>query len=292
MKPRFPPKKIVVAMDASQPSWAALEAAKKIALKMGSELEAVFVEELVPAPEFEPALTLMKRDRRGDVERGLAGAMAGFPARQWSLRVATGHPVAELLRRAVSRYAQLLVMGTHGRQGGERFLMGSTAEAVFHRARIPVLAVRAGVRFDPDRLLVPCNLKSYGDEALEYALAFAAVFGSKVAALYVPGSREWDIDADDDLWGHLETAVGAEAALEVDRVVRQGEAREQIAREAKSGRYGLVVLSGHHREQLSDLALGTTAERLLRQLSVPMLVVPASRPAAVLRRQGLGMGAA
>jgi nucleotide-binding universal stress UspA family protein len=290
MKNRFPPKSIVVAVDGSQPSWAALDAAVKIAVQTGSRLEAVYIEELLPPPEFEPGARTMERahrDRRGKVQRGVCEILAGLPVGRWTFRVESGRATVELLRLAVPRHAQLLVMGTHGRQGSERFLMGSTAEMVLHRARIPVLAIRAGEVFAPERLLVPCNLRAYSDEALAYGLAFAEGMGAKVTALYVAKQGEWEIDAEEGLRRHVKAAFGSAVCDRIERVVREGDPREQIAEETRRARYGLVVLSGHHREQLSDLALGTTAERLLRQCQAPLLVVPASRPSRAVKVEPL-----
>jgi nucleotide-binding universal stress UspA family protein len=127
---------------------------------------------------------------------------------------------------------------------------------------------------------VPCNLERYGDEALVYAVSLADALKAEVCALLVGPPGGWKIDADAALKRHLDHVLGARARS-VARVLRFGDAREQIALEAQTGRYGLLALSAHHRTQLSDLALGTTAERLLRQCPMPLLAVPATaRPAA------------
>jgi nucleotide-binding universal stress UspA family protein len=54
----------------------------------------------------------------------------------------TGDPVTEILAVAESASADLIVMGTHGRTGLARLLMGSVAEHVLRQARCPVLTVR------------------------------------------------------------------------------------------------------------------------------------------------------
>lgn len=57
-------------------------------------------------------------------------------------RVASGFPVDEILRLAEKEPFDLIVMGTHGRTGLSRLLMGSVAEQVLRRAQCPVLTVR------------------------------------------------------------------------------------------------------------------------------------------------------
>lgn len=53
-----------------------------------------------------------------------------------------GDPVAEILRVAEESKCDLIVMGTHGRRGAARLLMGSVAEHVVRKAACPVLVVK------------------------------------------------------------------------------------------------------------------------------------------------------
>jgi nucleotide-binding universal stress UspA family protein len=54
-----------------------------------------------------------------------------------------GDPATEIVRAAGAAAADLIVLGTHGRKGVRRFLMGSVAEAVLRQAACPVLTVKA-----------------------------------------------------------------------------------------------------------------------------------------------------
>ncbi len=60
-------------------------------------------------------------------------------ARDIALHVLVGHPVARIVESAAD--ADLLVMGTHGRTGLQRVVMGSVAEKVVRKAPCPVLTV-------------------------------------------------------------------------------------------------------------------------------------------------------
>ena len=59
-----------------------------------------------------------------------------------------GAVAEEIMRFAQYRDADLIVMGTHGRKGVARFLMGSVAEEVLRRAKCPVSVVRSPVAVD------------------------------------------------------------------------------------------------------------------------------------------------
>lgn len=66
------------------------------------------------------------------------------PAAELSLRrrLLEGEPAAEIMRVAREMSCDLIVMGTHGRTGLERFFVGSVAEEVMRQAPCPVVTVR------------------------------------------------------------------------------------------------------------------------------------------------------
>lgn len=77
-----------------------------------------------------------------EVRRRVDGADLKYPV---EIRHSQGDPAEEILRVAVETNCNLIVMGTHGRTGLFRLLMGSVAEFVLPRAACPVLAVRTPV---------------------------------------------------------------------------------------------------------------------------------------------------
>jgi nucleotide-binding universal stress UspA family protein len=85
----------------------------------------------------------------------------------------------------------LVVIGTHGRQGVDRFLLGSTAELVFRTASCPVLTVGPHVVFDdakafsPNHIFVPTNFGSGTEPAIQYALSLAQETRAKLTIMHV-----------------------------------------------------------------------------------------------------------
>jgi nucleotide-binding universal stress UspA family protein len=65
------------------------------------------------------------------------------PAIPVSYVLKEGEPVTEILQTAEATHCDLIVMGTHGRTGVGRLLMGSVAESVLRRAPCPVLTAKA-----------------------------------------------------------------------------------------------------------------------------------------------------
>jgi nucleotide-binding universal stress UspA family protein len=67
------------------------------------------------------------------------------PTVAFTHRLTMGDPAGEIVRIAAEEGAEMIVLGTHGRSGMSRMLMGSVAEAVVRRAPCPVLVYRAAV---------------------------------------------------------------------------------------------------------------------------------------------------
>ena len=138
---------ILVPVDFAAPSEAALTYALKLAAASSAALH---VCHLIPVPHvldalyergFEPKESVKRiehkaRQRLTDLVRA-AGTSVPPP-----LHCSEGDARAGVLEWAQKLKADLIVMGTHGRQGAERFFMGSVAEAVVRRASCPVLTLR------------------------------------------------------------------------------------------------------------------------------------------------------
>ena len=83
------------------------------------------------------------------LEEQLNGILAPENKIQVEHRLEEGNPVAEILRVAQETNCDLLVMGSHGRRGVSRLLMGSVAEHVMRRAKCPVLVVKTPLPESP-----------------------------------------------------------------------------------------------------------------------------------------------
>jgi nucleotide-binding universal stress UspA family protein len=86
----------------------------------------------------------LERAYVADAERQLAEDVANVtaPGVVFERRLVSGRPAVVLCAAAIETRAALIVIGSHGRRGFERFLLGSVAEAVVRQARCPVLVVK------------------------------------------------------------------------------------------------------------------------------------------------------
>jgi nucleotide-binding universal stress UspA family protein len=179
-------RRILVALDASSHSLAALEAAVKLAAFLRAEVTGLFVEDIslldvadLPITHEVGTFSGQAREfNRRDVERQLrAQALAAERALaltasrahvSWTFRVARGAVSAEVLAAAAE--ADLVSVGSHGsRLAGWRHV-GSTAHAVLSDTRCPVMVMRHGEQLEP-----PVVVVFDGSKASHRALIVAAM---------------------------------------------------------------------------------------------------------------------
>lgn len=140
-------KRICCAIDFGEPSRVAMEQAADLARRFEAEL--VLVHVVVPPPPAASDVLVSSRgvatvaaeehERTLEEWRAEAERRAGRPARS---RVLSGAPAAEILRHAREEGCDLLVIGTHGRTGISRLVLGSVAARVARESACPVLVVR------------------------------------------------------------------------------------------------------------------------------------------------------
>ena len=139
-------EKILVPVDFSESSDAALEWATVLARDTGATLLITHVETVplttgggeyiysIPEP---PTQELLER---------LNKIVPKDPNVPVVHRLLAGDPADAVLRTAKSENVDMIVMGTHGRRGISRLLMGSVAEAIVRRAECPVLVLKHQVK--------------------------------------------------------------------------------------------------------------------------------------------------
>jgi nucleotide-binding universal stress UspA family protein len=146
-------KKIVVALDGSHCAEQALEVALRLAeteraeLGICSVVDPVMVMGTTPPS---PALDLMVADAERATNRRVTSAVEKARAKGVvaSGELRRGLPASQILAYAREFGADAIVMGTHGRGGVRRLLMGSVAEAALREAPVPVIVVRERERVD------------------------------------------------------------------------------------------------------------------------------------------------
>ena len=206
--------------------------------------------------------------------------------------VRNGPPAAVIDEYITDEGIDLVAMGTHGRTGLKRFVLGSVTEHVLRTPPVPILATRAGGD-DPPTLpyrdiLVPTDGSDCANAAVDHALSIARACDATVHAINVidteiypigPGGQ-LPVDVSEPLKQSGQAAVEAvadradSAGVTVDTALVNGRPSDTIRTYATEHSIDLIVMGTHGRSGLDRMLLGSTTERVIRQSELPTVAVP------------------
>jgi nucleotide-binding universal stress UspA family protein len=189
-------------------------------------------------------------------------------------------PLEGILAQARESGAGLIVMGTHGRTGFRRLIIGSVTEAVMRQAEVPVIAV-------PPRSATTSSIKTivcpviYNAQCLD-ALTFAAQIAPPDARFIVIRATPADdcIQSAHDLFelrAWVPEAIATRCEL---KTLGNEHVANQIEGFAKSAYADLIVAAEPAARTATDVLHGTFAARLVQHSECPVLTV--SGPAALV----------
>ncbi|MBA2540002.1 MAG: universal stress protein [Deltaproteobacteria bacterium] len=201
------------------------------------------------------------------------------------LQGAPWHAMVELAEADGS--FDLIVMGTHGRTGLKRLLIGSIAEKVVRHAPISVLVVRGnpdGPRFD--HVLCPVDFATDSPRVIERAETFVGGSLDLLHVIELPLAASGDplltdviSDADHRATNRLEmytAEIVARHKLPVRSETLVGHPVAVILAKLEEDRtFDLVAIGTHGRSGLHRMLLGSTAEKLVRHAPCSVLVIRA-----------------
>jgi nucleotide-binding universal stress UspA family protein len=197
---------------------------------------------------------------------------------------------AAVLAYADEQDVDLIVMGTHGRRGLDRFFIGSVAEEVMRLATTPVLTVHSEGSRGADhveRILVPVDFSEHSKLSVTYARELAATYGARIDLLHVVedvtlptvyGLDPYPLGApevlgriENGLMTMIEEAPGADVPIEAH--VRNGHPIRDIIAFAEERDTDLIVIATHGLSGVRRLLMGSVSERIVRAAPCPVFTV-------------------
>lgn len=283
-------KNVLVATDFSPVSVSALRFAAAIARRYGSKLWVTNVispaETALVPPEYWDSSQQMIEEAATRQLQELGSKLQDVPH-----EVLLEHGgIADTISAEVERLGiELLVLGTHGREGFDRLLMGSVAEEVFRRALCPVLIlgpnVTAPVIGEPGfkEILFATHFGPESLAAAPYAISLAQEFNTRLTLLSVMNEEDFDSPADPQvvLQNRMERLrkiipVDAELERESQYVVEFGKAAEQILNVAQQRNADLIVLGAkpaHGHIGSATHFASATAHTVVSHANCPVMTV-------------------
>ena len=303
-------QRILCPIDFSEYSRHALDHTVALARWYGSTITVLHVFSTTPVaafapgmPDFEPiVLTSADRDQLlVDVKRFIDTESA--PGVSIDAEIREGDAVGEILSLATDMKADLLVLGTHGRSGFERLLLGSVTEKLLRKASCPVLTVP---RRHPDavpatpvlfkQILCAVDFSECSMHALNYAMSVAQEADAHLTVLNVMGD-ELDVTPDaygaiimndlesladfrkrhqDEARRRLNEAVPESVAAycNVETMVSSGgKPSREILRIASEQQTDLIVVGVQGRGAASVMFFGSTTNHVVREATCPVLTI-------------------
>ncbi|WP_256390704.1 universal stress protein [Natronoarchaeum rubrum] len=281
--------RILVAVDGSEPANAAFDHALDVAADCDAEVRALYV-----ADTNRDSVTTVGTNVRDALEAEGEDVIEGARERaavrdvDFEGEVVQGEPGESILEAADVRDADLVAMGTSGKGGIRRFLLGSVAEHVVRRAEVPVLTVRADeevrVEYPYDSILVPTDGSEHASRAMERAVDLARRHDATLHVLSVVDVMAVGVDVRADLMiDQLEEraheavedagAEAGEAGVDVVTDTIVGSIPREIRSYAEDEEIDLLAMGTHGRRGVDRVLLGSVTERVLRTAPAPVLTV-------------------
>ncbi len=294
-------KKILCAIDRSPSSLQAFGYAIALARWQSARLNLLEVVEEAPPP---PGVTRAPKsdgvpnETRTALERDLRRALTARRASDVKVEISLrkGTAVQEILAQAKTSRADLIVIGSHGRGGVQRLVLGSVAERVLRLATCPVLTVRRGVRLvrrsrSPfETILCPTDFSAAANKAVAYAKRLAQEADAKLILMTAVESPFGD-EVTSGAVAELQKSIASNASDALTRllprpasngpraqaIVAVGKASAAIVKVARARSADLIVMGVSGRGALDVAILGSTTHHVIREGAWPVLTVRTER---------------
>ena len=275
----------------------------RIGARRGIDLAAttgadVHVLSVVDTREIEPSQASneqTERERLLEKDAEVAvDAISGLAKRHLPGRITTaveeGIPFQTINEYVDTHDIDLIVMGTQGRTGLERVLLGSVAEKTLRTATVPIVTVTpdADVAEVGDELyeniLLPTDGSEGAELAIEWGITLAEVYDAMVHTVYSVDTSRFGDEGRAEFYDALEQTGrealetvrkrAREADLSVAGTIANGPAARAILSYSEEHDADLIVMGTHGRSGVRRYLIGSVTETVVRNADVPVCCVP------------------
>jgi nucleotide-binding universal stress UspA family protein len=268
-------ERLLVATDGSEYSEGAVKVAIAMAAKGGVPLTVLTA--VIASPELDG----LGSDGRGKMEADAAARLEKVEneASRQGVRCTKvirygDDPYREIVNEAKDSNADLVIVGRRGKRGLARLMLGDATVKVIGNAPCSVMVVPKAADMWRTRILLATDGSRSGDAAAVAATRIAHCCGNPVTVVsaQVPGhsdARQAEArQIVDRVVGHMKAQ-----GLEADGLVNRGDAHTVIVSAANERAADLVIMGSHGRTGLGRLLLGSNSERVIGQVTCPVMVV-------------------
>jgi nucleotide-binding universal stress UspA family protein len=280
--------RILVPTDGSQNAEAAARHARRLADELGSTAHILSVvdtgaysDQLADFDDIVLERRTALEERAKDAVTAVEEIISGTSEIPYESVIEHGTPYETILNYVSENDIELTVMGSHGRGGLDRLLLGSVTERVVRTSDAPVMVVPP-TRIDQetivcDSILIPTDGSAAADTGVTHGLALAGQFEAAVHVLYVirsgrglpsPSDPE-RTEAEDVVRSVVEKAD--QQGIEVQTHVQAGSPHDSIRNFIPKHGIDLVTMGTHGRSGFKRYLLGSITEKVLRTSDAPVV---------------------
>ena len=283
--------KILCPVDFCPASDASVKYAASLAANYGAKIHLLHVITPVLPAQYDYAISSI--DIVKELETAANAEMTALAERTrrtgvvCDVDIRIGDVYDEIKKTIEAAKPELVVMGTHGRRGLERWFMGSTTEKLLRHSPVPLLTISESgekVAESPAfrRILVTTDFSTGTPDALAYAFSVAQENDAQITLMHVVHDVAADISGryrDSLIRGvekQLQDLVPAEAKnwCDVTTRVEAGQPYRIILRILEEEKVDLLVMNIHGKGIVDRALVGSTAERVVRAAPCPVMLIP------------------
>ncbi|MEA2235344.1 MAG: hypothetical protein QOC81_68 [Thermoanaerobaculia bacterium] len=271
--------RILVPSDFSDTADHALRYASDLARTLGAQITVVYADPFVPPIDYTATVGgwdefsfINLQARAQDQLRSIAEANI-HPAVPYDVAIRVDPALDGILTEARESKADLIVMGTHGRTGVRRLIIGSVTETVMRYAKVPVIAVplHAATSAAIRTIVCPVIDKTHRLDALTIAAQIAAPDARFIVMLATESDDP--IQSAGDLFAlHATIPEALETRCEL-KLLGDAHAGERLESFARTVHADLIVAAEPSDRNASDMLRGTFAARLVQHSECPVMTI-------------------
>jgi len=287
-------KKILVPVDFSEFSDKAVEYALTLAEKFCADITllhaiVLFREDFDEEDQLQAYRTLVFKQEK-EKSKKLASRCQKIQKKGIKIHSAVQRGFSEsetILDYIRDHRFDLMVMGTQGRTGWKKLLLGSVTETVVRKAEIPVLTVhKDSSPTDFRRILVPVDFTEHSPDTINLGKELARRFKSRLDFLHVVETRDHPefysisfqpiLKANPGLKDHITKnlkELSGTAAKNVTHSVREGKVYKEINAYVEEKGIDLIVMGTNTVHELDEILMGSNSERVLRITPCPVITI-------------------
>ena len=263
-------KSIVVGTDFSKGSYVALDIAVDIANKLDCGIRLVWVRKEKNLLDHEQLkmITRLAEQRLQELCEERRHLLKN--PMEWEILPGKVSEVMSKIARQVE--APMIVIGTNGASGFEKYWMGSTAGRIIQESTCPVLTIREGYDFHKtlERIIVPIRVHIDSRQKVAPAVEMAKIFNSSIHIVGISASQQDDSDLKTYI-KQIEKFLANEHIPMTSEIRPYSNYADIVLDVAEKQHADLIVINTEQDRFLAQLFLGTNAQQLVHRAQIPVL---------------------